>query len=184
MALVMTPKLPSPGNPDEESNSSNIKQLKKDKTEIDKLKGEIEKSVSEINKTVDNAFGKEARLTCISKKLREASFLIRLAGLKDHAKYELEQAGLLKKDSVYNGLLGSAVLELCDCFSKQGHSGQSAELTLDLFETLAKFHTLTPITSNVQEWADVSKETGSPLWQNKRDPMFFSKDKGKTWYVV
>jgi len=121
---------------------------------------------------------------CISKKLRDASCSLKLAGLKDHANYELEKAGLFKKDSDYGGLIGKSVQELCNVFAGQGHSGYSAEVVLDLFETLAKFHTLTPITSSKDEWSDVSKMNGQPLWQNKRDPSFFSKDGGKTWYVV
>jgi mannose-6-phosphate isomerase-like protein (cupin superfamily) len=121
---------------------------------------------------------------CIAEKIKIAASIVKIAGLKEHAKYELEKSGLLSKDSVYNGLLGNSVLELCECFAKQGHSGHSADVTLDLFETLSKFHTLTPITSDDKEWDDVSKMSGEPLWQNKRDPSFFSKDSGKSWYVV
>jgi hypothetical protein len=124
-------------------------------------------------------------LLCISSKIKQASFHLKMAGLKDHAKYELEKAGLFDKDADYHGLIGKSVQELCNCFAGQGHSGYSANLTLNLFETLAKFHTLTPITSNEKEWNDVSKMSDNvPLWQNKRDPSFFSKDGGKTWYVV
>jgi mannose-6-phosphate isomerase-like protein (cupin superfamily) len=116
--------------------------------------------------------------------IRTIASILKIAGLKEHAKYELEKSGLLSKDSVYNGLLGNSVLKLCECFAKQGHSGHSADVALDLFETLAKFHTLTPITGDEKEWEDVSKMSGEPLWQNKRDPSFFSKDSGKSWYVV
>jgi hypothetical protein len=126
-------------------------------------------------------------LRCISHKLKKASFSIRLAGLKDHAKYELERAGLLGGDSDYGGLLGNSVLELCDCFAKQGHSGASAEMALDIFNKLSHFKTLTPITCDPKEWNDVSEygsKNASPLWQNKRDPSFFSNDNGKTWWVV
>jgi hypothetical protein len=121
---------------------------------------------------------------CISTKFRKTAFKMKLAGLKDHAKYELEKASLFDKTSDYGGMLGNAIMELCDCFSKQGHSGYSADVVLNLFETLAKFHTLTPITNDHKEWEDVSKMSGELLWQNKRDPSFFSKDGGKTWYVV
>jgi hypothetical protein len=121
---------------------------------------------------------------CVSSRVKDASFQLKLAGLKDHAKYELEKAGLFDKDADYLGAIGKSVQELCDCFAGQGHSGYSADVTLELFDTLAKFHTLTPITSDKKEWDDVSEMSGEPLWQNKRDPSFFSKDGGKSWYVV
>jgi hypothetical protein len=87
-------------------------------------------------------------LFCISSRIKNVSFHLKLAGLKDHAKYELEKAGLFDKDADYLGLIGKSVQELCNCFAGQGHSGYSADVTLELFDTLAKFHTLTPITSD------------------------------------
>lgn len=106
------------------------------------------------------------------------------AGLMDHAKKELELAGLFDKNSDYNGMLGKAVLELCKIFSSQGHSGFSAAMVMDLFNRLGKYKTLTPITNDPDEWANVAEESGKPLWQNKRNPAIFSLDSGKTWYDV
>jgi len=106
--------------------------------------------------------------------------------LVTHAEAELTKAGLFKEDSDYNGMIGKAVLELMKSFSKQGHSGFSAMLTLDVFSRLAKWKTLTPITDNPEEWNDVSDMSGSkePFWQNKRQPDCFSKDGGKTYYSL
>lgn len=126
-------------------------------------------------------------IKCISHELKKISFSIRIAGLKDHAKCELERAGLFGGDSDYGGLLGNSVLELCECFAKQGHSGASAEMALDIFDKLVHFKTLTPVTCDPEEWSNVSEygsKNGPPLWQNKRDPSFFSNDNGKTWWVV
>lgn len=102
--------------------------------------------------------------------------------LVDHAERELKLAGLLEADSDYNGALGKAVLELIELFSKQGHSGFSATLVRELFNRCSNFENLTPITSNEEEWEDMSNYGGDPLWQSKRNPTYFSKDKGKTWY--
>lgn len=102
--------------------------------------------------------------------------------LVEYAKNELQIAGLFDKDSDYEGRLGEAVMELVEVFAKQGHSGFSAGQTINLFSTLAKFKPLTPITSNPDEWMDVSEMSGEPMWQSKRCPTFFSKDGGKTWY--
>ena len=76
-------------------------------------------------------------------------------GLIDHAKTELEIAGLFDKDSVYDGALGESVMELIQVFSKQGHSGMSAPLVANLFHKLATYQPLGPITGKDEEWGDV-----------------------------
>lgn len=64
-------------------------------------------------------------------------------GLVDDAKRNLVAAGLFDADSDYDGMLGSAVLELVKKFAAQGHSGASAHLTLELFDKVAKRKPLT-----------------------------------------
>lgn len=100
--------------------------------------------------------------------------------LKDYAESELRRAGLFDADSDYGGALGPAVMELVDKFAAQGHSGFSAGLTLELFNTVASFKPLTPITSNPDEWMEV----GTGMWQSKRQPSLFSRDGGKSWYDI
>jgi len=133
--------------------------------------------------TLNRGYGK---YSSIASYLKGAAFIIKLAGIKDHAKRELELAGLFDKDSDYGGMVGKAVMELCKCFSGQGHSGFSANMVLELFNTLGKYKTLTPITDDSNEWSEISKEMngGKVLWQNKRNPAIFSENKGKTWYDV
>lgn len=105
--------------------------------------------------------------------------------LTEHAKDELTRAGLFNQDSDYDGMLGTAVLELIEKFAAQGHSGYSAHLTIDLFQRLAKFQTLTPITSDPSEWMCVSEYfEGKSIHQNRRNPAVFSNDGGKTWYNI
>jgi hypothetical protein len=115
-----------------------------------------------------------------------AAFHVAKAGLVDHADFELKRAKLFDKDSDYEGMIGKAVMELVTLFAKQGHSGFSAMLALDVFDKVAKFKPLTPITSNPEEWFDVRENIGGDeaLWQNKRDPALFSNDGGKTWYDI
>lgn len=104
--------------------------------------------------------------------------------LVDYGKEELDRAGLFDADSDYEGMIGTAVLELLDTFGKQGHSGMSAELTRELFTRLSNFEPLSPLTDDPNEWTDMT-EYGSPddpLWQSKRNPACFSRDGGKTHY--
>jgi len=104
--------------------------------------------------------------------------------LVQHAQRELELAGLFDKDSDYSGMLGKAVVQLIKVFSKQGHSGFSAHQTQLIFLKLSNYENLTPITSDPEDWHDISDMGGGPMWQCKRNPSLFSKDGGKTWYSV
>ena len=107
-----------------------------------------------------------------------------MSNLVDHARYELDLAGLGDDDADYGGALATAVMELIQMFADQGHSGASAAITIDLFAKLARFEPLTPITADAAEWADVSDISGTPLWQNRRRSTSFSRDGGVTWYDI
>jgi hypothetical protein len=105
--------------------------------------------------------------------------------LLDHTEYELKKAGLFDKDSDYDGGIAKAVMELMKTFTSQGHSGFSAPFVVELFSKCAAWNVLTPITSDSSEWNDVTKlNDGEPMWQNKRNPAYFSEDAGKTWWNV
>lgn len=100
--------------------------------------------------------------------------------LREHAEREVRLAGLLDKDSDYNGMVGEAVIELAETLGKQGHSGFSAMLTLAAFNEVAQFRNLTPLTNDPDEW----NEVGEGMWQSKRNSEAFSKDGGATWYLL
>jgi len=107
-----------------------------------------------------------------------------MSNLVDYAESELKLAGLFDKDSDYNGALGDAALEIVKVFSKQGHSGASAAIVTSIVEKLLRYEPLTPLTYAPDEWIDVSKESGTPMWQNKRKSTTFSTDGGETHYDV
>lgn len=104
--------------------------------------------------------------------------------LREHALREVTKAGLLDADSDYGGMLGKAVVELVEVFSKQGHSGFSAGLALSIFEKLVRYKPLTPLTSDPEEWMDVGEMSGRPIWQSMRCPSVFSRDGGATWHDI
>jgi len=97
-----------------------------------------------------------------------------MSNLVEHAKKELELAGLFDKDSDYAGQMGEAVLKMIQAFAAEGHSGGSAQMAIQIFEKLARFQPLAPLTGADDEWFD----HGNGVFQNKRlgsvfkDPRF------------
>lgn len=108
-----------------------------------------------------------------------------MSRLMEHAKREMELAGLYSEDSAYGGMIPDAVLALVKTHSEQGHSGGSHALVMSIFNKVANFKALTPITSNPEEWIDRTEISGgNPTWQNNRQSSVFSTDGGKTWYDI
>lgn len=113
-------------------------------------------------------------------------------GILDHAKRELSLAGLDRKDSDFDGKLAVWVIELIDVFSKQGHSGSSAQAVSDIFRQLVNWGPLSSFTDDPKEWkeetkdmlSDEQKSAGERIWQNQRVPSVFSMDAGKTWFRI
>ena len=100
--------------------------------------------------------------------------------LVEHAKKELELAGLFDTDSDYDGMIGDAVLELIDVFSKQGHSGYSAGMVSSLFNKLSRYETLTPLTFEDTEWVEV----GDGIFQNnRRSAVFKNSSNNRPYYI-
>ena len=100
--------------------------------------------------------------------------------LIEHAKKEMELAGLYREDSVYGGMIPESVLELMEVFAKQGHSGGSAPIVADIFYKLAMYKNLSPVTGEDDEWM----ETGDNVFQNKRCSALFKQGKdGRAYYL-
>lgn len=101
-----------------------------------------------------------------------------------HARRELELAGLFDADADYGGAPAQIVMQLVEVLAGQGLSGGSHGLVMALFNQVATFKPLTPLTSEPAEWIDRSEISGEPMWQNRRDSAMFSRDGGQTWYNV
>ncbi len=65
-----------------------------------------------------------------------------MSNLVNHATTELTKHGMFDKDADYDGELGKGVLDLITLFASQGHSGMSAEMTIQMFTKLARFEPL------------------------------------------
>lgn len=102
------------------------------------------------------------------------------SNLVKHARRELALCGQTDEDPEYVESLVAAVA----AFASYGHSGGSAAVAIEQLHTLLRFKTLSPITSDPEEWTDVSAESGVPMWQNKRDSACFSLDGGRTHYSL
>ncbi len=101
-----------------------------------------------------------------------------MSNLTKHAKRELEIAGLFDKDSDNDGMLGKAVMELMEVFSKQGHSGFSASIVSSLFLKVADYKPLTPLKGTANEWGT---EAGDR--QNNRCSAVFNNGDGTFNYL-
>lgn len=94
---------------------------------------------------------------------------------------ELEKAGLLSKDSDYEGMIGEAVKELLLVFQKQGHSGNSAQVVSTIFNKLIKGEPLTPLTDDRSEWLEVSDTI---LQSTRISHVFIDKKESNRPYTI
>lgn len=103
-------------------------------------------------------------------------------GLIEHAKLELQMAGLFDKEGdFYEGMTGEAVMELIEVFAKQGHSGMSASIVLNLFKRLGNYETLLPLTGKDEEWTHLGY-SDALAYQNKRNSAVFKHANGTCTY--
>lgn len=95
-----------------------------------------------------------------------------MSGFTDFAREELTRAGMFDKDGDYGGMLGDAVMKMIEQFAEEGHSGFSASMAISLFERLARWEPITPLTGEADEWNDV----GEGMLQNRRCPHIFKEN--------
>lgn len=104
-----------------------------------------------------------------------------MSSLVQHAKRELRAAGLFDADADFNGDVAVHVTSLMEVFTAYGHSGGSAERTLEVFEKLARGMPLTPLTGEDDEW-ETPKGTSGQMMVNTRCYRVF-KDDEMAWDV-
>ena len=102
-----------------------------------------------------------------------------------HAMTEFRAAGWVDDNGNYNDEMQQAicegVLKLLEVFSEEGHSGSSAPYTINLFQQLASFKPIVPLTGEDWEWTDVSSYGGDMHYQNKRCGHVFKQADGRAY---
>ena len=102
-----------------------------------------------------------------------------------HAMREFRAAGWTDEHGKFKDEMQEAicthVLKLLEVFHGEGHSGSSAPYAINLFEKLAKFEPVAPLTGEDWEWHNVSSYStpdNGPVYQNKRCGHVFKDDTG------
>ena len=98
--------------------------------------------------------------------------------LVEFAREELKRAGLFDKDSDYGGMMGEAVMKMIEQFASEGHSGFSASMAVNLFQRLARYEPLTPLTGEDDEWMDTCG-----TMQNRRCFSVFKDEDGRAYHA-
>lgn len=97
---------------------------------------------------------------------------------KDHAIKEFIIAGWMDKEGKFKDdmqkLMCEQVLELLTLFSDHGHSGSTFGYALNMFDKLARFKLLTPLTGEDSEWGEAC--CGDSSQNNRLSSVFKDKD--------
>ena len=108
-----------------------------------------------------------------------------MSNYESHAWREFRAAGWVDEnnnfDDEWQEAICKNVLKMLEIFADEGHSGSSAPYAINLFEKIASFKPLTPLTGEDWEWHDVSEYSGrdnGPLFQNKRCGNVFKDNTG------
>ncbi len=95
------------------------------------------------------------------------------------AKNELELAGYRADDTEEgpNKWMREGVLRLLEVFCEEGHSGSSAPYAIALFQRLASWKPLTPLTGADDEWNEIADGE----FQSRRASNVFKDKDGAYW---
>lgn len=91
-----------------------------------------------------------------------------MSTLLQDTKSELRRAGLFDPDADFDGDVAACVTAMMQTFVAYGHSGGSAEATLQVFDRLARHLPLAPLTGEDDEWMNPGDGPDETLVQNIR----------------
>lgn len=106
------------------------------------------------------------------------------SNLVEYAKSEFNRAGWCHPDLVFDDKMQEAVcqnvMDMLCVFSSEGHSGFSANYTLDVFNKVVRFNPISPLTGDDSEW----NEVGGDTYQNRICGTVFKRGKdGKAYWL-
>jgi hypothetical protein len=103
-----------------------------------------------------------------------------MSNLVDHARNELELIG--EEPETIAGYL-----KVIQAFADMGHSGTSAMVAIPVINDLLQFKPLSLLRDDPAEWMHVGEDQWGQeggIWQSRRNPEAFSKDGGKSYYLL
>lgn len=104
-----------------------------------------------------------------------------MTNLLDHAKAEFEKLGW-PGDCEMQKAVCDDILALLEVFSAQDHSGSSALYVINLFNKLARFDPISPLTGEDDEWHD--PYGGEPTMRNKRcSEVYKNRHTGESYWA-
>jgi hypothetical protein len=110
-----------------------------------------------------------------------------MSNLLKHAEIEFKAAGWTNENGKFDDEMQEAicthVLKLIEIFSEEGHSGSTAPYAIKLFERLAMFKPIAPLTGEDWEWHDVSEYSGTTTYQNRRCSSVFKDGDGEAYNI-
>ena len=110
-----------------------------------------------------------------------------MSNLLKHAEIEFKAAGWTDENGKFDDEMQEAicthVLKLIEIFSEEGHSGSTAPYAINLFQRLAMFKPIAPLTGEDWEWHDVSEYSGKTTYQNRRCSSVFKDGNGEAYNI-
>jgi len=109
-----------------------------------------------------------------------------MSNYNSHAMTEFRAAGWVDENGNYCDEMQQAicegVLKLLEVFSEEGHSCSSAPYTIKLFETLASFKPIVPLTGEDWEWLELDYDH-RVSYQNIRCSHVFKDADGRAYDI-
>ena len=105
-----------------------------------------------------------------------------MSNLIDFAKHELDLIGMTEEGDPYNVSMRKHLLHMIEEFSKEGHSGFSANYAISCLEKLLNFKPLTPLTGEDDEWVKL-EYNNDMAYQNKRCSNVFKRADGTAYDI-
>jgi hypothetical protein len=102
-----------------------------------------------------------------------------MADLIEHAREELKRAG-------EDPQTAQAILDVIEMFVAGGltNDGTTHAIATTYVEHLLRRRPLTPLTTDPAEWEELTNPQGYTIWQSKRNPVAFSDDGGKKYWLL